>query len=83
MPRGHGPHLNLRIRQSASFGIGHREEPSTGRASWGRKTQELLQIGPDAYRAEEVQEHHGAVGGIGPGQTAVAHLEDQRDGSEG
>ena len=36
-----------------------------------------------AVSAEEVEEDHGAVGGVVPGQAAVVHPLDERDGREG
>nr|ACR35560.1 unknown [Zea mays] len=70
---------------SINFRIGHGEEATAGCSSraWRREAKQFLQVGSDAHGAEEVEENHGAVGGIVPGQSAVAHPLDERDGREG
>lgn len=70
-----------------SIGLGIREgeeaPAGAGRAPGRREAEELLQVGPDAHGAEEVEEGHGAVRGVGPWDAAVAHLVDEGDGLEG
>jgi len=79
--------LKQRDRSSTSinFRIGHGEEAPAGRSSRARRgeAKQFLEVGSDAHGAEEVEEDHGAVGGIVPRQSAVAHPLDERDGREG
>ena len=60
--------------RSISFRIGHWEEAGPSGASRGREPQELLQIGANTNRAQEVQKRHRTVGGIVALQASVAHL---------
>ena len=68
-----------------TFWIGHGEESPVGRSSRARRgdAKQFLEVGPDAHGVEEVEEDHGAVGGVIPWQAAVVHPLDERDGREG
>lgn len=70
---------------SIYFRIGHGEEAPAGggRGAGRREAEQLLQVGADADGAEEVEEDHGAVGGVVPGDATVAHALDERHRGEG
>lgn len=64
----------MAIKPSIGLRIRHREQARIRSSTRGRESQELLQVGADADRAEEIEERHGAIGRIITGQPPVTHL---------
>lgn len=48
-----------------------------------REAKKLSEVCPDAHGAKEVEEDHGAVSGVIPGQAAVGRVLHEREGQLG